>query len=47
MLGKAFFFLPEFDLNLQVELASLQWYVLVSTLFTTEIEKVSGVAVMG
>lgn len=46
MLGKAFFF-SEFDLNLQVGLASLQRHVLVNTLFTTETEKVSGVAVMG
>lgn len=46
MLGIAFFS-PEFDLNLQVELASLQQHVLVNTLFTTEIEKVSGTAVVG
>lgn len=40
-------FFPEFDLNLQVELASLQQCDLVNILFTTEIEKVSGVVVIG
>lgn len=47
MLGKTFFFSFEFDLNLQVELSSLQRHVLVNMVFTTEIEKVSGAAVMG
>lgn len=47
MLSITVFFFPEFDLNLQVELASLQQHVLVNTLFTTEVEKVSGAAVMG
>lgn len=41
------FFFFRFDLNLQVELASLQWHVLMNTLFTTETEQVFGEAVIG
>lgn len=44
--AKPFLFF-KFDLNLQVELASLQQHVLMNTLFTTETEKISGEEVMG
>lgn len=43
--AKPFFF--KFDLNLRVELASLQGHVLMNTLFTTATEKVSREAAMG